>query len=61
MIWYSIMKKAWADYSDDEEIPVTSSEPKTGIEKYIPLHRRQQRPAATSAKGPTHGDKNTDK
>ena len=55
------MKKAWADYSDDEEPPVTRPEPLTGIEKYIPLHRRQQRPAATSAKGPSHGDKNTDK
>jgi hypothetical protein len=55
------MKKAWADYSDDEETPVTRPEIITGIEKYIPLHRRQQRPAATSAKGPTHEKKITDK
>lgn len=34
------MKKAWADYSDDEEEPPKPQ----GIEKYIPIHRRPKVP-----------------
>ena len=55
------MKKAWADYSDDEDVPLVQHEPKIGIERYIPLHRRQKESAATSAKGPTKETKTTSK
>lgn len=57
------MKKAWADYSDDDEpeVPlVPTVQPKSptqqGIEKYIPIHRR-----STTQQGPTQPPRNPTK
>ena len=54
------MKKAWADYSDDDEPEVPLVPPKSptqqGIEKYIPIHRR-----STTQQGPTQPPRNPTK